>query len=114
MSNEKYIGAVDRVIEYFKNDFIGYSREQFTLKDTGKLAHPGEFGASREKICEKLFNNFIPSSRGIKTRGFIINSNDETSKEQDIIFYSPNDTPILTLENSNFFPITIYHYFTLF
>lgn len=103
MANNQYTNALERKIEIFKNDFLDFSREQYT-KD-GKLFHPGEFGSAREKICQQLFESIIPKSREIDTRAFIFNSNNEISKEQDLIFYSKNDTPVLTLENTKFFPI---------
>ena len=103
MPNKKYINALDRKIKIFKEDFLNFSREQY--QENEKLINPGEFGSSREKICKQLIDSIIPSSRGIDTRGFIINSSDGISTEQDLIFYSKNDTPVLTLENTKFFPI---------
>ena len=103
MSNDQYTNALERKIEIFKKDFLDFSREQYT-KD-GKLIHPGEFGSSREKISQQLIESVIPQSRDIDTRGFIINSKNEISKEQDLVFFSKNDTPVLTLENTKFFPV---------
>lgn len=103
MPNIKYKNTIERLIKIFKNDFLEFSRKQFTSED--KLIHPGEFGASRENICRNFIRGVIPSSKEIKTKGFILNSNNQTTKEQDLIIYSDNDTPVLTLENMSFFPI---------
>ncbi len=103
MSNEQYTNALERKIEIFKKDFLSFSRDQYT-KD-GKLIHAGEFGSSREKISQQLIESVIPKSRDIDTHGFVINSRNEISKEQDLIFFSKNDTAVLTLENTKFFPV---------
>lgn len=103
MSNTKYTNAIDRLINNFIKDFLEFSRDQFTSE--GKLTHSGEFGTSRENICKAFIEEIIPSSRKLKTKGFILNSNNETTLEQDIIIYSSNDTPVITLENTNFFPV---------
>ena len=103
MSNIKYKNALERLIKNFKNDFLSFSREQYT--SDGKLMHPGEFGTTREIISKKFIEGIVSSSKTIKTKGFILNSNNETTSEQDLIIYSTNDTPVLTLENTNFFPV---------
>ncbi|MCC7469701.1 MAG: hypothetical protein IT284_01005 [Bacteroidetes bacterium] len=103
MPNIKYKNALERLIKNFKNDFLSFSREQYT--SDGKLMHPGEFGASREDISKKFIEGVVPSSKTIKTKGFILNSNNETTSEQDLIIYSTSDTPVLTLENTNFLPV---------
>ncbi len=103
MPNIKYKTALERLINNFKNDFLGFSREQYT--SDGKLIHPGEFGASREIISKKFIEDVVPISKKIITKGFILNSNNETTTEQDLIIYSTNDTPVLTLENTSFLPV---------
>lgn len=104
MSNTQYKNALDRKVKIFKDDFLNFSRSQFTDQN-GKLTHPGEFGTSRENICKDFLRVVIPSSREIRTKGFILNSNNQTTKEQDLIIYSDSNTPILTLGNMSFFPI---------
>lgn len=103
MPNIKYKNALERLIKIFKNDFLSFSREQYTSDD--KLIHPGEFGSSRETICKNFIEGVVPSSKTIKTKGFLLNSNNETTSEQDLVIYSTNDTPVLTLENTSFFPV---------
>lgn len=106
MSNSQYSNAFKRHIQQFKTDYLSYSREQFTsTKVKNGLTHPGEFGALRENISKKLIEGIIPSSKKIKTKGFILNSNNDTSAEQDLIIYSDADTPVLTLESTSFFPV---------
>lgn len=104
MSNHRYVGAINRLIDNFKRDFIEFSRSQYT-NESGALVHPGEFGHSREKICRTFIENILPSSRAIGTNGLVISANNEISKEQDLIFYSRTDTPVLTLDTTGFFPI---------
>ncbi len=104
MSNDRYHRALSRLIEIFKKDFFDISRSQYT-DERGGLTHPGEFGASRENICKKLLDNIISGSRDIETRGFIINANNDTSTEQDLIIYSNIHTPLLTIDNDKFFPV---------
>ncbi len=104
MSNTKYKNALSRKIKIFKEDFLSFSREQYTDND-GKLIHPGEFGTSRENICRELFESIIQNGKSIDTKGFIMNANDEITGEQDLIFYSKADTPLLTLGNDKFFPV---------
>ncbi len=103
MSNITYKNALIRLINIFKNDFLSFSREQFT--SSGSLTHPGEFGTTRENVCRNFLRSVIPSSKEIKTKGFILNSNNQRTTEQDLIIYSERDTPILTLESTSFFPI---------
>lgn len=103
MSNKQYTNALERKIEIFKEDFLRFSRDQYT-KD-GNLMHPGEFGTFRENISKQLIESVIPKSRDIDTHGFTINSKNEISKEQDLVFFSKNDTAVLTLENTKFFPV---------
>jgi hypothetical protein len=106
MSNNRYKVALGRLIENFKRDFLDFSREQYKSETTqNRLSHAGEFGGTREEIIKSLLSTVVPSSRKIATRGFILNANNKTSKEQDLIIYSAADTPILTLENTKFFPI---------
>jgi len=95
--------ALVRKIEIFKDDFLNFSRSQYTKNN--KLFHAGEFGFQREQICKDFIMSVIPKSRQIDIRGFVINSNNEISAEQDLIFYSKNDTPVLTLEKSKFYPV---------
>ncbi len=106
MSNIRYKNALTRHIEKFKSDFLEFSRGQFqTIGKQNKLIHPGEFGTLRENISKKLIEGIIPSSKKIQIKGFILNSNNDTSTEQDLVIYSDTDTPVLTLENASFFPI---------
>ncbi len=104
MPNTKYKNALDRKINLFKEDFLNFSRTQYT--DTnGVLIHPGEFGTSRENACKELFRSVVQNGKDIDTKGFIMNANDEITGEQDIIFYSKTETPLLTLDNDKFFPV---------
>ena len=104
MSNTQYKNALDRKIKIFKDDFLKYSRKQYT-NPIGKLIHPGEFGTFRENTCKDLFESIIPNAKSIDTKGFVMNANDDITEEQDIIFYSKAETPILTVENHKFFPV---------
>lgn len=104
MPNTKYKNALDRKINLFKEDFLNFSREQYT-NGGGKLIHPGEFGTSRENVCKELFRSVVQNGKDIDTKGFIMNANDETTGEQDLIFYSKTETPLLTLGNDKFFPV---------
>lgn len=104
MANDQYNRALDRLIERFKSDFVQHSREQFTGSQ-GKVTHPGEFGHTRELMCKNLCKNIIPRMVDIETRGFIISPSNFTSKEQDLILYSREDTPVLTLDSAKFFPM---------
>ncbi len=104
MANTRYIKALDKFIESFKSDFIDYSRSQFTDEE-GDLIHAGEFGRAREAISKQLFENTLPKLRKIELNGFIINAKNEISTEQDLVFYSEVDTPLLTFENIKLFPV---------
>lgn len=104
MPNTKYKNALNRKINLFKEDFLNFSRQQYTNKN-GKLIHPGEFGTARENACKELLRSVVQNGKNIDTKGFIMNANDETTGEQDLIFYSEIETPLLTLGNDKFFPV---------
>jgi hypothetical protein len=103
MANQKFKIVLEKNIGNFKDEYVRISRQQFT-QQSGKLLHAGEFGLEREKICRELFKKFTSSHIDISS-GFVINSQDETSTQQDLIFFDRNNTPILNFEEGRFFPV---------
>jgi hypothetical protein len=57
------------------------------------MEHPGEKGSSFEEIVRRFLKMYSPKSLDIST-GFIIDSNDNVSKQMDVIISDATKTPI--------------------
>jgi hypothetical protein len=57
------------------------------------MEHPGEKGSFFEEIVREFLKMYSPKSLDIST-GFIIDSNDNESKQMDIIISDATKTPI--------------------
>lgn len=105
MANKIFDDLLLQQFEEFKLSYSQTSKQLFSDSNTGRLRHPGEFGTYREEICRKLLRNLIPSRLEINT-GFLINSNDETSTQCDIVVYDANVTPLVQPKNmQRFYPV---------
>ena len=101
MVNQNQFSQIIRAsIDSFVKEFIN-SRKLYTDKNTNKSIHTGSFGSEREEIAAQFLKKFIPSSIGIKTRGFIVYHDHTVSPEQDLIFFNKETTPIHNFENKN-------------
>ena len=69
-----------------------------TLKSTKEIKHPKKRGDIREKEIIEFLSKVIPFRYGI-TQGFAINSVSTISREQDILIYDKNISPIIIDEN---------------
>lgn len=107
MSNQHFEHILEQNIERFVNDFKIWSRLVYTNNsdENEKLLHPGEFGSYRERICRDLLLNFIPAYLDIGS-GFVINSENYTSNQGDIVVYDKENIPLIrNIDNQRFFPI---------
>jgi len=104
MSNKVIISLINEKIEFFRFAFQKTSTGSF-YDTSGKLIHPGEFGAYREVICKDFLRNFIPGRLEIGS-GFIVSSSGKISTQCDIIIYDDKNTPLIESENrQRFFPV---------
>ncbi len=104
MGSRIFNELLDEKIESFVNSFLKVSRNTF-LNLSGKLIHPGEFGAYRESCCKEFLSYVVPQRLAIE-EGFIINSLDEVSTECDIIIYDKANTPLIeSREKQKFYPV---------
>jgi len=102
MSSEIFIKLLNRKIDTFKSVFLEDSEGIFKLD--GKLFHPQEFGAYRERVLSEIIKTVIPQNFDISD-GFIITSKNKVSTQCDIILYDKNNTPIINDGVLRFFPI---------
>lgn len=103
MANRVFTALANQTIDSFVSAFVALSEEVFYDQKTGKLRHPGEFGAFRERVCADFLRPFIPSYLRVGS-GFLINSNDEVSTQCDLVVYDSQYTPLITdAQNSRFF-----------
>jgi hypothetical protein len=92
-------------INIFRNSFCNVSKLLFYDESQGKLIHPGEYGSYREAIVKDFLKFVVPLNLDI-SQGFIINPNNEISKECDVVVYDARVTPLIQSESrQRFFPV---------
>ena len=105
VANRIFTALANQTIDTFASCFVALSKEVFYDQENEKLRHPGEFGAFRERLCAQFLKLFIPSYLDVSS-GFLINNNDQVSKQCDLIIYDQQYTPMITdAQNLRFFPI---------
>ena len=105
MPNRIFTALANQTIDTFVSGFVALSKEVFYDQENEKLRHPGEFGAFRERLCAQFLKLFIPSYLDVGS-GFLINNNDQVSRQCDLIIYDCQYTPTITdAQNLRFFPI---------
>lgn len=84
---------------------ISCSSNIFVDPETGKLSHPGEYGAFRERAVRDLLQLFMPAHFGMDT-GFVITNMGDVSTQCDIVIFDRSITPqIVTDSRQRFFPV---------
>ncbi|MCH7958588.1 MAG: hypothetical protein IID08_00560 [Candidatus Hydrogenedentes bacterium] len=78
-------------------------------KTEAMFAQATDRGASREEVVRKFFSDFLPKRYGVGT-GFVVNHNNQSSRQIDIIIYDAATTPVFYSEpNQQVFPVdTVY------
>lgn len=105
MANSVFQAILTEKIETFKFIFGRSAKNIFWDEKKNKLIHPAEFGKYREMACKDFLRLFIPSRLEI-SEGFLINDQDETSTQCDIVVYDKNNTPLIeSTERQRFFPV---------
>jgi len=96
---------IDAQIEAFSAQFSETGRDLFVEPNTGKLIHPGEFGAYREGLIRNLLSLVIPDVFGVCS-GFVVAPSGQISRQCDVIIYDRTKTPsFCSLQNQRFLPI---------
>jgi hypothetical protein len=105
MPNRVFNELLKERIEIFRNAFSIVSKNIFFDENGKKLIHPGEYGTYREDIVKDFLKCLIPGHLDI-SNGFLINQNDEISKQCDIVVYDSQITPnIQSVSRQRFFPV---------
>jgi len=104
MSNIHY----DNIFKFFKSNFqskFDYAEKLFESEYNDKsYVHNYEFGAYREDLVRKFLKAIVPTRFDI-SQGFLINRNNRTSKQIDLIIYDHQSTPLIQDQiNNRFFP----------
>lgn len=99
----------ENIFKHFKSSFeaqFNYAEELFISDEEGKkYVHNYEFGAYRESLVREFLKTIIPSKLEIG-QGFLINRNNATSKQLDLIIYDHNNSPLIEDQlNNRFFPV---------
>lgn len=105
MANKHY----DSIFLHFKNNFeanFNYAEKLFESSDPNKAyIHNHEFGAFREELVRKFLRSVVPNKLKI-SEGFLINRNECTSKQIDLIIYDKDNCPLIEDQlNNRFFPV---------
>ncbi|HWT75323.1 MAG TPA: DUF6602 domain-containing protein [Mobilitalea sp.] len=100
MASKIFNSLIEQKIVSFKETFVERSIELFDLD--GKLYHPGEFGAYREKQLSELLRCVTPNNYDI-SNGFIITADDRVSTQCDLLVVS-RDSITLFDHNFKFYP----------
>jgi hypothetical protein len=106
MPNERFATLLDEHIATFADSFSKISRDVFQ-DDTAQngVIHAGEFGGYREGIARRFLRALTPKHLAIGT-GFLINSEDATSTQVDVVVYDEGATPLIqSHELQRFFPV---------
>ena len=105
VTNHVFTALANQTIDAFVSGFVALSKEVFYDQENEKLRHPGEFGVFRERLCAQFLKLFIPSYLDVGS-GFLINNNDQVSRQCDLIIYDSQYTPTITdAQNLRFFPV---------
>lgn len=91
MASDIFKTLVNQKIEAFRSSFSDASVSLFT--DEGKLYHPAEFGAYREKALSDLLRSFTPNTYDL-SNGFIITPDNKVSTQCDILVVSQNSVTL--------------------
>lgn len=103
--NKVYKALLHSKIEKFIYD-LQFSKRIFEdIGKKNKLLHPAEYGSYKEKICDDMIKFYIPNKFRTGT-GFLINSDNKTSTQCDVLIYDYNHTPLIEdIPNTTFFPV---------
>lgn len=71
----------------FLNVYRNANQIFLDIERKNKLIHPGEFGMFREAAVRDLLHFFLPIKHEIST-GFLINTNNQTSTQCDIVIFN--------------------------
>lgn len=104
MSNSRFQAVLREHFERFRLSFSETAVGLFLEKD-GRILHSGEYGKFREAVSKEFLRHIVPLNLGIGN-GFIITSEDEVSKECDVVIYDKVNTPLIQSdEQQRFFPV---------
>ena len=102
MASQRVKTIFDREIQQFVGYFVEDAKGLFKNEKNG-LIHPGEFGKYREEACKKILRLVLNNAVSIDD-GFVITSDDNITKQCDIIIYNSRVSPIITDGISKMFP----------
>ena len=104
MASDIFRSIVEQKIDVFASTFGDDANKLF--KKDSKLLHPLEYGMYRERCAKELIG--ITSDKSIAiSEGFMISSENNVSKQCDIIMYQRDTMPIIDNGITNFFPVEI-------
>lgn len=103
--NSAFSALLNQKIELFKYSFNAASRQAFVDASTGKLIHPGEFGAYRENVLRDFLQLCIPARLEIGN-GFILTADGGISTQTDIVIFDRSAIPrVESSEHQRFYPV---------
>lgn len=103
--NKRYLQIFKIKVDNFITELDSAKNLYEDLTKRNKLIHSGEYGMYKEKAFRELIEFIVPYRYKI-TDGFIINSDDETSTQCDIILFDKLHTPLIELGNRfQFIPV---------
>lgn len=104
MASDIFRNIVEQKINIFANTF-GQDANKLFKKDN-KLIHPLEYGMYRERCAKELLEVICDRTLAVSD-GFMISSENNVSKQCDIIIYKRDTMPIVDNGITNFFPVEI-------
>lgn len=74
------------------------------LNAASLVSHPGERGRAREKALKRFLRGIAPRGFDVDT-GFVIDSNGQQSRQQDLVFVRRDYHPVFRVSGISFFPV---------
>ncbi|MDM8323610.1 hypothetical protein QUW48_08705 [Bifidobacterium pullorum] len=103
-ANDAFGNLIRRRIEEFERDFMLTPRLFCDENGTEGKAHPGEYGAYRERIVAQFIEPFLPGRLSVGT-GFIVTPSRQISTQCDVVVYDREHSPHIEEMGQRFFPI---------
>lgn len=103
-ANDAFGNLIRRHIEKFERDFTLTPRLFCDENGVVGKAHPGEYGAYRERIVAQFIEPFLPGRLSVGT-GFIVTPSGQISTQCDVVVYDREHSPNIEEMGQRFFPI---------
>lgn len=103
-ANDTFGNLIRRRIEEFERDFMLTPKLFCDENGMEGKAHPGEYGAYRERIVAQFIEPFLPGHLSVGT-GFIVTPSRQISTQCDVVVYDREHSPHIEEMGQRFFPI---------